>query len=262
MSTALSLRRAQQIRRLRTSYTRRMAGVLPGFFRAQAARVVDRWNDLMRKALSAELLPDDEDRLIQSLLLRMERDLLIDVGSLAAAMAGAAPFDMVDPHLEALIRQGGRRIVSVNEVTRRNVQATILEGYERGLSDFQIANGAPADPDRGLGEFRGLRDVVEETYKGRADTIARTEVATASNQASADRYEAGGFQFVEVMDGPECGWTSHSDPDTADGSIRTIAVFNAHPLAHPNCRRVGAPWREEFGPAPAIGRMPVPAIAR
>lgn len=40
-----------------------------------------------------------------------------------------------------------------------------------------------------------------------------------------------------------CGWTSHTDPDLADGSQRTIAEANAYPLAHSNCRRVSLPIR-------------------
>ena len=94
----------------------------------------------------------------------------------------------------------------------------------------QIADGVPDD------EFTGLRPLVRETYKGRATTIARTEIRTAQNQASAIRYEASGIQYVEILDGDdddECG--------AANGSRWTVKEYRDNPIAHPNCTRTATP---------------------
>ncbi|MFB9558631.1 hypothetical protein [Streptomyces roseoviridis] len=50
-----------------------------------------------------------------------------------------------------------------------------------------------------------------------------------------------GADWVEVHDGPDCGWTSHSDADRADGTLRTIQDALAHPAAHPHCQRAFRP---------------------
>lgn len=44
-------------------------------------------------------------------------------------------------------------------------------------------------------------------------------------------------QWMQVHDGPECGWTSHPDTDHADGTIRSIDDCAAYPLAHHGCLR-------------------------
>ena len=44
-------------------------------------------------------------------------------------------------------------------------------------------------------------------------------------------------QWMEVRDGPECGWVSHQDTDHADGTIRTIDDCAAYPVAHHGCIR-------------------------
>lgn len=50
-----------------------------------------------------------------------------------------------------------------------------------------------------------------------------------------------GADWVEVHDGPDCGWTSHNDTDKAAGTLRTVQDALAHPVAHPHCRRVFRP---------------------
>ncbi|MFF6903516.1 hypothetical protein [Streptomyces hydrogenans] len=50
-----------------------------------------------------------------------------------------------------------------------------------------------------------------------------------------------GADWIEVRDGPDCGWTTHGDSDEADGSLRTVQDALAHPVAHPHCRRAFKP---------------------
>jgi hypothetical protein len=49
------------------------------------------------------------------------------------------------------------------------------------------------------------------------------------------------------FDGDDCGWTSHDDPDKADGTIRTLDEASDYPLPHPNCVRGWTPRRRVEG---------------
>lgn len=119
------------------------------------------------------------------------------------------------------------RVKRVDAVTRRAIRKTVLDGITNNLTDGEIAEN--------------LRDKVASVYKGRAETIARTEMALIDQEAAHDRYKAAGLTHVRIYDGSDCGWTSHDDPDKANGTIRTIDDARAHPLAHPNCVRASAP---------------------
>lgn len=72
-------------------------------------------------------------------------------------------------------------------------------------------------------------------------------VTTANTASVATAWQQLGCTSVKVRDGSGCGWTSHDDLDTADGSIRDIADALAHPTAHPHCVRELMPHLEPFG---------------
>jgi len=115
------------------------------------------------------------------------------------------------------------RVTRVNAVTKRAISKTIKDGMADGLDQFEIA--------------KNLRKTVRETYKNRAETIARTELALVDQEAAHDRYEAAGVTHVRIFDGSDCGWTRHQDPDKANGSIRTLEESRRRPVSHPNCQR-------------------------
>ncbi|EFU79637.1 hypothetical protein HMPREF0388_1740 [Mobiluncus curtisii ATCC 51333] len=70
-----------------------------------------------------------------------------------------------------------------------------------------------------------------------AGMVARTKAKTAFNYGSLDVAESEDVQYMEVVDGANCGWDSHNSLDFADGSIRTLAECREYPLSHPNCKR-------------------------
>lgn len=78
-----------------------------------------------------------------------------------------------------------------------------------------------------------------------AHMAARTKSAVAFNAGTLNQCVEDGIGWVEVFDGPLCGWKSHEDPDMAARSIRTVADAGRYAIAHPNCRRA-------FGPRPDI----------
>lgn len=52
-------------------------------------------------------------------------------------------------------------------------------------------------------------------------------------------------EWMEVRDGPECGWVNHPDTDHADGTIRSLEECATYPSAHHGCIR-------EFYPRPDL----------
>lgn len=77
-----------------------------------------------------------------------------------------------------------------------------------------------------------------------ASALSWQAVTTANAGAVATAYEQLGTTQVKVRDGAGCGWTSHKDPDRADGTIRDIDDALAHPTAHSHCVREFLPHFE------------------
>jgi hypothetical protein len=79
--------------------------------------------------------------------------------------------------------------------------------------------------------------------EGRARTIARTELAIASQASALASYTASGVVHgVRILDGDGCGLRSHDDPTKADGLIIPLDQMADIPhLAHPNCVRAFSP---------------------
>lgn len=66
-------------------------------------------------------------------------------------------------------------------------------------------------------------------------------VVTANHGAiNTARLELGA-EWMECIDGPECGFTSHPDTDHADGTIRSVDDASMFPLAHHGCIRQWVP---------------------
>lgn len=91
------------------------------------------------------------------------------------------------------------------------------------------------------------------TYRNGAEVPVRAYARMAARTKSAVAYNAGtlngsvevGVGFVEVFDGPDCGWTHHDDTDKAARSVRSVADAGRYAISHPNCRRA-------FGPRPDV----------
>ena len=81
-----------------------------------------------------------------------------------------------------------------------------------------------------------MRGIVRETYKNRAKTIARTEIANAQNTGTIARYQVAGVTRVRVYDGDYDELC-----DSLNGTIQTMDWAIANPTAHPNCTRSFAP---------------------
>lgn len=212
------------------------------FFGDQAARVLARYFGLYLvvdavapQPYAEELLPSIEQVLLWYASAPWLRRASLQSTGLAATAVGFKPTREVDPLLlEQLLRASASMVGGIHRTTLEAIRTTLAEGARRGYTVSQIARGVPVDG------FRGLNSVVEETYKNRAETIARTELARTTNLAMLERYQQAGVPMVYVIDGMSptpCGWLRHDDPDQANDTWRTLIDAQAHPLAHPNCVR-------------------------
>lgn len=96
-------------------------------------------------------------------------------------------------------------------------------GNDHGIHAVRYANGAR----HGLGEY--------------ATMVTRTTTAQAYNRGAAYGAIKSGTQWMECLDGPDCGWTTHDDPEPAMGKVVSPQEALDYPTAHPNCRRAFAP---------------------
>ena len=169
--------------------------------------------------------PEDAiDAFDERLLVGLRRDYEQLVTGTAARLERHYGF-LTRPNLAPILEAAGERIVTINGTAREVVRAQVRVGIRAGLSNAQLE--------------RLIRDAVGHTY--RAERIARTEAAFASNQAAAQVYEGEGITTVEISDGPDCGWSRHDDPLKADGLIMPVAELAGQLVSHPNCVRAAAP---------------------
>lgn len=66
-------------------------------------------------------------------------------------------------------------------------------------------------------------------------------VATANTGAVNTAQWELDAQWMQCVDGPECGFVSHQDTDHADGTIRSIDDASMYPAAHHGCIRSWIP---------------------
>lgn len=119
----------------------------------------------------------------------------------------------------------GERITGIDETTRRMVRGALARSAEQGASlhDTTLA----------------VRNVISSPW--RSAMIARTELGFANAAANSMVWEEHGVEFVEISDGINCGWSSHNDPEHANGLVVTREEYEQTPLAHPNCVRLALP---------------------
>lgn len=140
-------------------------------------------------------------------------------------------FEQSDPAVVAALKRSGENITGIMDTTREKVKDLLQYGAEQGWTIDELVRGDDTHP--------GLRDTVQQTYKGRARAIARTELGTAQAVATVERYDAAGVKKVVIFDG---GSEDSDDVCTGlNGTSQTLAWYEANPLQHPNCVRAAGP---------------------
>ena len=141
-------------------------------------------------------------------------------------------FDANDPAVVEVLSRAGSQVKYIAEATRNQLQTHLQMAYEEGWSIQDIARGRDGRP--------GIADFVAETYKGRPENIARTELGMAQNGVAAGRFHQAGADGVIVYDGGT--ETSDEDCNALDGTIQTLDWAAENPLAHPRCIRAFGAW--------------------
>lgn len=144
----------------------------------------------------------------------------------------------VAQHLTDIDADGRRVLRGLARASARNM---LLEGVPAGSAGRELERAAAREGLWSVRYANGARHGIGDY----ADTLARTVSAEAYNDGTFTQAEADGFGWMEVFDGPDCGWTSHQDPDKANGTIRRLEDCQAHSLSHPRCAR-------SFAPAPHV----------
>src|SRR6266542_6804435 len=128
------------------------------------------------------------------------RQTLQAVHALVADALGLDPraFRLDDAATRRVLETAAEQVVRITAATRDAVRAVLAEGQARGYSTQQIVNGVPRDG------YGGLEGLFSETWAGRAEMIARTELAEAQRVSAIDRYRASGLvDRVLIRDGED-----------------------------------------------------------
>lgn len=184
-----------------------------------------------------ELLPDSERSALWLAVLPFLLQAILNALDLAGQIVGLQPLEQTDPRVQRLLHDARLQFAGVHATTLDAIRATLAEGFRMGYSPRQIAYGVPQDG------FTGLAHTVAETYVNRSQTITRTTIATLRQNAAVERYQEAGVSAVHVLDGYDCGWSEHDDPDKASGTMRLMHEAMQYPIGHPNCSRIFLPLR-------------------
>lgn len=131
---------------------------------------------------------------------------------------------------------------STRAALRREVSAgtrsVLLEGRTATQAGRELAQAAARE---GLWSVR-YSNGAYHTMADYFDSVIRTTTAEAYNRGSVVQTAADGFTHVEYFDGPDCGVTSHNDPQKANGLI--VPIEDVVYISHPRCRRAVLPALE------------------
>lgn len=230
----------RMLQRIRVSVAKRMESAVDVYFSQLADRVVERAGKSAKKLPSAsDLLNNDDRKKLEALVKRFYVEIIKlswDTWNYSLGMELA--FDLTDPAVSAALQLAGAHVKEINDTLLSAMKETLTYGNENGWSIDQLV--------RGDENQRGLRDIIDETYKNQSRAIARSELGQAQNAASVERYRSAGLEKVEILDGgaedsaPACEY--------ANGKIWTIDLLEANLLQHPNCSRCPAPYFGEEEP--------------
>lgn len=229
-------------RQTRAEIARRMEVDLDRYFADLADRVIGRLAKAWQpERIERKDLPEADDLLTSSDRAELERIVMrsyIEIIQASwdyfnASLGVEVAFDLADPAVTAILAQAGTRVKDIDTTTLQALRDALQHGSDEGWSIDHLVRGDPAN------NIPGIRDLVQQTYKGRAKTIARTELGNAQNGAAIGRYAAAGVDKVFVMDN---GLDDDDEPcQQVNGTVQTLRWANENPLEHPNCTRAFAP---------------------
>lgn len=230
----------------------RLEGEVAAYFRGLASRVVGRYRAEAGKTLAMASsngvsgtlhtkAEDDGDEAVSvdvdALIPASEEAGLTTLLRGAAQTVGEATFDLVsdrlgvgiafdlaNPLVGRYLSRAGEHVKGILDTTRTELRDALRAGEAEGEGIPQLA--------------KRVRAVVEESYKGQAENIARTETATAQIRASMAAYELSGvvvgILFLDQESDPPCeGWNGRK--------MSLEEAADVPELIHPRCTQARAP---------------------
>lgn len=234
------------LQRIRKSMVPGMTNELNAYFGSLADRVVSRAGKALQMMSETKELPPIDELLSDKDELELEKILKRWFVAIAQAswetinlaLGVTVAFDLTDAAVTSMLGKAGGKVTEITATTRTALQDALKYGNEQGWSIGQLV--------RGDENQAGIRAIVDETYKGRAETIARTELGNAQNDVTAERYKDNGIALVGVLD------NGNDDDDDeckiANGQVWTLAYAQQNPLEHPNCTRCIYPIFDDVVP--------------
>jgi HK97 family phage portal protein len=230
-------RLVRTLQRLRTAHAKRLERAVDAFFTDLAKTIASRATGSQK---AAEDLPGVDELLEAGDWIDLEHTIkafaidLLDASwePWNSVLGLDVAFELTDPAVVKALATSAENVKGIVDTTKDALRAVLQLGAEEGWTLVQLVSGVDDKP--------GLRDTVEETYKHRARTIARTEMATAQQSVATDRYKAAGVSKVTVFD----GGSDDSDDicNQLNGSTQTLEWAEKNPLQHPQCVRCFAPY--------------------
>jgi HK97 family phage portal protein len=236
-------RTGRALQRIRKQVATKMETAVDGYFTDLASTVVARartakFAAVWQKAIRTKELPTldmlilDEDL---AGLTTIVGDYYVQVCEASwetwnAALGLDVSFSADNAAVVAALADAGDQVALIDEATKAALQELLQYAAEQGWTVADLVKGDDEHP--------GLKALIQETYKGRARTIARTELGTAQNKATLGRYGSEGVTKVKVFDNGD------DDPDSAcqqaNGQVWSLKKANANLLEHPSCTRAFA----------------------
>jgi len=235
------------LQRIRRSMWPNMAKDMDAYFSSLSDRVVSRAGKSLQAIAESKgdlpgvddlLTPKDEEDLGKLLKRWFVAIAQASWETMNLSLGVTVDFELTDPAVTVMLSKAGGDIKDITATTRSALQEALKYGNENGWSIQQLVKGDESQA--------GIRAIVDETYKNRSTTVARTELGNAQNAASSERYKANGVSLVGILDN---GVEDDDEPcQIANGQVWTIEFFEANPLEHPNCTRCSYPIFEDVKP--------------
>lgn len=174
-----------------------------------------------------DLINDDEELRLGYILDALYRRVLAETHALVTAAFDLDPatFRLPDEAATELLAEAATRDLLISETTREQIAAKLQEGHAAGLTTHELAESIDA--------------MFAKHINGRAETVARTEVAHAQIRSAVNRYKATGLvDRVRITDG-------ENDEPCKSRNGTTVPLDEAPDLAHPRCTLLIVPVLRE-----------------
>jgi HK97 family phage portal protein len=245
-----------KIERYYTNLKNRMDGILGRFMEQEQQRSAGVVERKVYPFDSDVILPDGALDDLTGLLRNSYASMVRTTFRVMNANAGLGTLDYSEklPVVRNVMTVANVHANMIHETTKRAVAKAVDKGLQNGYSIQQLANGVPDDG------FRGLRAIVDSTYKNRARTIARTEMSRAQNQASLGYSSALGSEYSQAYDpdGDENDtFTDNNDPYGRTCAERHLEIYRNEDaidiVDHPNGTLTWTPMPSTYKPEIRLG---------